>query len=77
MLANDVCWQLWWSELVLVTIGCARFADDKVRAVVNHLQVLRTSKRPDQRKNLALPHQQSRRPLRGLSTRSSRADLLI
>lgn len=38
---------------------------DEVRAV-EHLQVLRTSRRPDQRIDLTLPHQQFRRPLLNL-----------
>lgn len=46
----------------------------KVRAV-GHLQVLRTSRHPDRRIYLALPHQQFRKPLRKVAACLSRADL--
>lgn len=49
---------------------------NKVRAV-EHVQVLRTFRRPDLRLDLTLPHQQFLRPLRELPACLSRAKLLL
>lgn len=65
MLENVVRWHQEWGWIALILHSVRVSPTNKVRAV-EHFQVLRTSRHPDRRIDLALPHQQFRKPLTNL-----------